>query len=389
MSKVILHQVKTFDAKNGYNFIFSYSGAENINGNILRIYKFSNPETPIIIQKQLNTKMNILSPSTAELYKLINGEKYIATVTVCDENNDEINLTVSDKVIFYCFASPTLSIKPVPEIINASSFIVELQYDYDKTGSYADKLNEYKVLVYSSQNDKNQIELYETKRAYATDLNNLLAYITDLEGGKSYYLKAVGTTIHEVSVESKLIQINIADNTQYLRTAFNAKVDNDTASVYLTSNLINIDGESDGNVDFKNGKIIIEENSTVYFNKNISVYNTTINSNAEYKNNSFMLSVKFADFPIDSDILVLKNSVTTSTITLSAASCKTHYLSGETIRNTNGYLKLTAIDKTGETTIISDPIELNFVNNNDICKVELLVIIQRIHGGYTLKVKIV
>ncbi len=387
ISKVILNEIKTFDANNGYNFTFSYSGMENISENILRIYKNSDTKIPIITQTQSSFKINSLSPETAKIYGLINGEKYAATISVCNENGIEISNSVSDKVIFYCFATPTLSIKQPPELINASSFNAELIYQYDTSGSYTDRLNEYKVMVYPYADDVNQLYLYETKRAYALDLNNLTAFITDLEGGKSYYLKAVGTTKYGVSIESELVRINITDNKQYLRTAFNAKVQNDTASVYLTSNLINIDGKSEGNISFENGKLIIDENSKVYFDTHISVKDTALRADADYKNNSFLFSGKFSHFPIDSDILILKHK--DSIITLRAVSNKIHYITGKTIRDTLGYITLTAVDSIGKNKFMSENLELNFADNNDICMAELLVIIERINGGYNLKVKII
>ena len=237
MSKVILYEIKTFDVNDGYNFTFDYKGADNVDGNILRIYKSYDTKTPIIIQKQNSTKLNSLLKSTANIYGLTNGEKYSATISMTD-GETELKETCSVPVVFYCFDTPLLSFKNTEmfkQPVNSSSFIAELKYDYDKKGSYVDKLNEYKILVYPYADDVNQLELYETKRAYVNDTENIKAYITDLEGGKSYYLKAVGTTVHGVSVESILLKVDIADNTQYLKSAFNAKVQNETASIYLTS----------------------------------------------------------------------------------------------------------------------------------------------------------
>ncbi len=391
MSKVILYEIKTFDVNDGYNFTFDYKGADNVDGNILRIYKSYDTKTPIIIQKQNSTKLNSLLKSTANIYGLTNGEKYSATISMTD-GETELKETCSVPVVFYCFQTPSLSFKNTEmfkQPVNSSSFIAELKYDYDKKGSYVDKLNEYKVLVYPYADDVNQLELYETKRAYVNDTENIKAYITDLDGGKSYYLKAVGTTVHGVSVESILLKVDIADNTQYLKSAFNAKVQNETASIYLTSHLLNIDGKSTGTIYFENGKVIINENSTVYFDKDVSVYNTAVTSYAKCQNNSFLLSIKFSKFPIDSDILILKDKDNKGIITLRAISNKIHSIDNKTIRDTKGYLRLKAVDKISENTIFTENMNLNFADNNDICMVEMLVIIERVNGGYNLKAKIV
>ena len=398
MSKAVLHTIYTFDINNGYNFTFSYQGADSVDGNILRIYKFSDPKTPIITQKQNSTKLNILSKSTAETYKMTNGEKYFATVTMTNGNNELAN-TCSDKVIFYCFTTPTLSFKNTEifeQPIKNSSFIVELKYDYDTSGSYHDELNEYKVVVYPYEDDVNQLQIYETKRAYATDLNNLTAYITDLDTniteGKSYYLKAVGTTKHGVSLESSLLKVDIENTKQYIKTAFNAEVRNNEASIYLSSNLINIDGEKVGDVSFDNGQVIIGESGNVYFKKDISVESVESSVIGQNKGNNFMLSIKFSNFPIDSDILVLKNKKGDSIITLSSVSNKIHSFE-EVIRDPNpngvGILQLTAVDNIGKNIIKSNSLNLNYINNENICKVKLLVIIERIKGAYNLKVKII
>lgn len=398
MSKVTLYEIKTFDINNGYTFTFDYSGTENADGNILRIYKITEPETPMITQKQFSKKSNSLSKATADLYKMTNGEIYLATITMCN-GSEELKLTCSDKQRFFCFTTPALSFKNsdiFSQPIKSSSFIVELDFAYDTTGSYHDELNEYKVVVYPYEDDLNQLQIYETKRAYATDLNNLTAYITDLdtniEKGKSYYLKAVGITKHGVSIESSLLKVDILNTTQYVKTAFNANVQDDDASVYLSSNLINIEGESYGDVSFENGKVIIGENGAVFFKKDISVESVEHSLFDKNKGNNFMLSVRFSNFPIDSDILILKNKKGDSTITLSSVSNKIHSFVG-TIRDPDpqgiGILKLTAKDNISENVIRSRGLNLNYVNDENICKVELLVIIERIQGAYNLKVKII
>ncbi len=397
LSKATLYEIKTFDINNGYTFMFDYIGTENIDGNILRIYKITEPESPIIVQKQFSKKSNTLTKATANLYKMTNGEIYFADITMC-EGNTELTNTRSDKKRFFCFTTPILSFKNTETFsqpIKNSSFIVELNFEYDKTGTYQDELNEYKVIVYPYKDDVNQLQIYETKRAYARDLNNLTAYITDLdsniEKGKSYYLKAIGITKHGVNIESELLRVDILNTSQYVKTAFNADVKDDIAAIYLSSNLINIEGESEGNISFENGKILVGEDGVIYFRKDISVESVEHSVFDKLRGNNFMLSIKFSDFPIDSDILILKDKKENSIITLSSVSNKIHSFFSDTERDPNpngiGILKLTASDKVGENIIRSDPLNLNYITD-DICRVELLVIIERIKGAYNLKVKI-
>ena len=397
MSKVTLHEIKTFDVNNGYTFTFDYSGAEHTDGNILRIYKLTEQENPIITQKQFSEKSNSLSKTTADMYKMTNGNIYLATITMCD-GDKEITGSCSDKQRFFCFTTPTLSFKNAEmfsQPIKSSSFIVELDFTYDKTGSYQDELNEYKVAVYPYADDVNQFQIYETKRAYAADLNNLTAYITDLETniekGKTYYLKAIGTTKHGVSVESELLRVDVLNTTQYVKTAFNANVQDDMSAVCLSSNLINIEGESDGDVYFENGKVIIGENGKVYFKKDISVESVEHSVFNKKKGGNFMLSVRFSNFPIDSDILILKNKNESGIITLSSVSNKIHSFYGterDPAPSGLGILKLTAADNIGKNVIRSEAMSLNYMADN-ICGVELLVIIERIKGAYNLKAKII
>ena len=393
----MLREIKTFDINNSYTFTFDYNGVEHADGNILRIYKLTEPENPIITQKQFSKKSNSLLKTTSDMYKMTNGNIYLATITMCDGDKEIIN-TCSEKQRFFCFTTPALSFKNAEmfsQPVKSSSFVVELDFAYDKTGCYQDELNEYKVMVYPYADDINQLEIYETKRAYATDLNNLTAYITDLETniekGKTYYLKAVGITKHGVNVESELLRVDISNTTQYVKTAFNANVQDDMSAVCLSSNLINIEGESEGNVYFENGKVIISENGKVYFKKDISVESVEHSVFDKKKGNNFMLSVRFSNFPIDSDILILKNKNDNSVITLSSASNKIHSFSG-TERDPDpdgiGILKLTAVDNIGKNVIRSEIMSLNYMED-DICRVELLVIIERVKGAYDLKVKII
>ena len=306
LSKATLYEIKTFDINNGYTFTFDYISTESINGNILRIYKNTDTSEPIITQKQLSKKSNTLSKSTMDTHNMKNGEIYWATITMCTESG-ELKDTCSDKQRFFCFSTPALSFKKetanmFSSPIKNSSFIVELEFIYDTTGTYQDELNEYNVVVYSYEDTINQLQVYETKRAYATDLNNLTAYITDLEEGKSYYLKAMGNTKHGVNIESEMLRVDILDSAQYIKTALNANVRDDTASVYLSSNLINIDGESEGDISFEDGKVIIGENSNVFFKKDISIESVEHSVFKESMCRDFMLSVQFSNFPIDSEI---------------------------------------------------------------------------------------
>lgn len=395
-SKVILNTIYPFDINNGYNFTFSYQGAEEVDGNVLRIYEVGNAKTPIITQFQDGTKLNSLSSVTTKSYKMQNGEKYFATISMANNHNELVN-TCSDPVYFYCFTTPTLSFKNTEifeQPIKSSSFIVELDYQYDKTGTYQDELNEYKVVVYPYADDVNQLSIYETKRAWATDLNNLTAYITDLDvkqnESKSYYLKALGITKFGVSIESPLLKIDIQNDKQYIKTAFNAILQNQSASIYLSSNLIHIEGTAYGEISFENGKVIIPKGSSVKFQKDVDLQSVEKSVFEVGKGNNFMLSLKFSNFPINSDILILNDATSKNRISLSTQSNKIYSLdNSDYIEDGTGFLILTAKNNDFSNVLRTNSLELNYRNAQKLCNVELLVIIKRTNGVFDMQTKII
>lgn len=319
--KPILHIVNAFDPRQPYTFTFSYVGNKVVK-NTLIIRKLSDNDS--VSPAYSNTIESNLLQHTIPASQLQHGQQYRAKIRI--EDSVGIISTYSDEVTFVCFNTPTLSFNNIQQntIIKQSSYIFELKYNYTTSASdvVSDTLMEYQVYAYSNQNCTN--ELLKSNVQYTNGIiDNLSAYLQNLEKNNTYYIKAYGTTKYGMSVESEVISVSIEYDVPYIYSVLNAQILTNDASVLLTSNIVLNEGTTnDPNVSYitdlgdeytddtgtENGWVVIDKDNQGY---------TVVYENNYEVQKDYILQLRCQDIPLSTNFLTLKClDGTTTTLSL-------------------------------------------------------------------------
>lgn len=190
---IVLYQVNAFDA--GENFIFSFSNSGNqafknkllVKDNTTNITAYESIETTFQLKHTLAGG------------ELSNGNTYNAVVYTYDSENTIS--TVSNTIIFKTFTTPTWSfINLITDQVVQNSFI-QVEMTYAQTEG--ELLNSYQVELYSSL----QTLLYKTNILYDTE--DIKATISNLADNTQYYMRAIGTTLNGMSLDTGLIPFSV------------------------------------------------------------------------------------------------------------------------------------------------------------------------------------
>ena len=232
-----------------------------------------------------NTSNAVVWEDTVESYQLqhtipantlTNGVNYNYYINTYDAQGNVSNN--SNVISFWCLDAPSVAITNIPAsgIIEYSNFNFIVQY----VQSQGELLNEIRLYLY----DSNHILLQSSEvltSSYVPPLN--LAYtFSNFENNKQYYLKVVGSTINNTEFESE--EYHFKCQYEYNDVFFSIGLENDCnhGCVNITSNLIVIDGSTDGDISYiDNSSVNIDNGSAVIWDKGFGFQNNIrIDSNA-------------------------------------------------------------------------------------------------------------
>ena len=224
-----------------------------------------------------NTSNAVVWEDTVESYQLqhtipantlTNGVNYNYYINTYDAQGNVSNN--SNVISFWCLDAPSVAITNIPAsgIIEYSNFNFIVQY----VQSQGELLNEIRLYLY----DSNHILLQSSEvltSSYVPPLN--LAYtFSNFENNKQYYLKVVGSTINNTEFESE--EYHFKCQYEYNDVFFNIGLENDCnhGCVNITSNLIVIDGSTDGDISYiDNSSVNIDNGSAVIWDKGFGFQN--------------------------------------------------------------------------------------------------------------------
>lgn len=214
------------DATEDFKITYKWSGNNpQQTGNEIIIY---DNESNDIVYNVTNTNF-YKQECTIPAKTLANGKLYRVSISViCSEG---ISLA-SEPMLFYCYTAPVLSFNNlIPnQIIENDSFQAELLYHQPE----GEELENFYIGLYAS----NQNEVYRSSVRY--DTTNLSLTVPGLENNTQYFLKAFGTTITGMGIETDLIPINV----RYLEPTLYSliELDNNCQGGYTTikSNIVSL-----------------------------------------------------------------------------------------------------------------------------------------------------
>jgi len=228
MALPILKSTVAFDATADHTFNFTWSGSQSY-GSILKIY---NNSTNALVYTSTVTSFKL--ENTVPASSLTNGTVYNAQIASVDSAGTASSY--SSKIVFYCYTTPTFSFTSVvdSQTVNSSSLSCDLTYAQTE----GELLNSYKVTLY----DISKTQLSTSGLLYDTDSPTYK--ITGLSDNTQYYIRAEGTTLRGMSMDTGYILISV----DYVTPSTYATVQLENVplqgSVQVTCNIKTIDGTS-------------------------------------------------------------------------------------------------------------------------------------------------
>ena len=199
MAKPMIRGVTAFDASIGYSADIIYSGTVISN----KVFVYESDTNKCVINGFVSSgRSYVINPGL-----LVNGKMYYIGVTITDEYNKESEL--SDYVFFSCYAVPTFEFVNVQDGKLVTVPFLEAKLIYSQ--AQGRQLLSYHFLLYEINTNDNNIEteklLFTSNEYY--DLTLSCTY-RGLESGKYYSIRAVGSTVDNMVIDTGSIRVRVS-----------------------------------------------------------------------------------------------------------------------------------------------------------------------------------
>ena len=233
----IINPIAPFDSAIGTTINFTWSGNQIFK---VRCKVKQNASGETVYDEIVSSmKKSYTIPANSGL---VNGEYYVATITVFDsEDNESDEQEIGTP--FYCYSTPNFVLSVTDDtVIKASEYEFSLSYSQAEN----EALNSYEITLCSYQ--KNVLQT--TNVLY--DTSSMTAFFTGLENATDYYVRATGTTLHGMELDTGYIHIVVAYKKRHIMSVIEANNLPKVGGVEIRSNIVSIEGWSDKPVDYTN-----------------------------------------------------------------------------------------------------------------------------------------
>lgn len=293
----IIHDIEPFDSANGTTIYFTWNGNQ--------IYQvkctIKNNETGnVVYTNTIDTmKQQYDIPANSGL---VNGIYYIAYITVFDVDGNESS--VQDiGTPFYCFSSPIfeLSIKE-NDVIKTSAYQVSLSY----LQSENEILDSYEVILYSY----GKTQLQSSGVVYNTE--DLKYIISSLENASQYYIRAKGTTIHGMQLDTGYILFSVSYVKAQIFTRLELNNRSEIGAIELKSNITSTEAIPEKEVIYIDGKKVDLRDNSITFDVGFEVHGDFTQIFKFDKSNINEVIISFTGEEIKGDIYYREGSYSDS-----------------------------------------------------------------------------
>lgn len=246
----IIHDIEPFDSAKGSTIYFTW------NGNQIHQVKctIKNNETGNIVYTDTVASMRQQYDIPADS-GLINGTYYIAYITVFDIDENESSIQ-DIGTPFYCFSTPTFNLSiNENDVIKASAYQVNISY----LQSEDEILDSYEIILYSY----GKTQLQSSGTIYNTDTSTYT--ISSLENANQYYIRAIGTTLHGMELDTGYILFSVSYVQAQLFTTLELNNREEIGAIEIKSNIVSTEATSEKEVEYINGtKADLRDNSITF-----------------------------------------------------------------------------------------------------------------------------
>lgn len=251
MSKPVINRISPFDASNEYVVSMSFSGNMPYSNRVI-VY---DAITLSIVYDSTTTNSKFSINHTIPSNTLINGKKYAIQGQVFDSNGTPS--LISDKVYFYCLATPSFYFKSINDgiVFNTASIYAELVYEQ----SDLEEIYEYRFYLY----DDTKKLLLESESLYSKD-NMTYAY-RGLDDDRFYYIQAKGITVNGIQMDTGYVKIfvNYENPKDYKLISAECNDYNGVVTCQTNFVVINPSGTTTG-YEYENGWMNLTDKTLVY-----------------------------------------------------------------------------------------------------------------------------
>lgn len=256
MARPILNKIQPFDANKDYEISISWTGNRAYAN---RIIIRDNDSNSVLFDDTVST---FALKHKIPAYTLTNGKSWIIEAQVYDEEN--IASALSEKVLFYTFATPDFYFENIPEgskITNAS-FAASVHY-YSQDW---ENISSYNFYLY----DATKKELFESN-VYNDDTNISYTY-RGLDNNTVYYFRCVGVTVHGMELDTGYVEVNVYyENPNTYARIYTTALPNQ-GCIQVASNLIIIQYNGTDEFEYQDGMIDLRD-KTLYYDDGFLIEN--------------------------------------------------------------------------------------------------------------------
>lgn len=239
------------DGAKDFKISMSYAGTLPYSNRII-IYDAT---TLAVLYDSTTKNLNYSIEQTVPANTLTNGKKYAVQGQVFDINGNASAL--SDKMYFWCLATPSFYFDGISDgdIFDTASIYANLVYDQ----SDWEDIGEYRFYLY----DETKQELIQSEAFFGIDY--LTYAYRGLSDDKFYYIRATGTTVNGIEMDTGYIKIFVNyENPEDYKLIY-AECNNKNSIVTYQTNFVVINpSDTTTEYEYENGWINLIDKTLVY-----------------------------------------------------------------------------------------------------------------------------
>jgi len=265
-SPVLLNK-KPFDAEYDHMLQFTYSGSQIFASRLIAKDNATNE----VVYDQKVSSMN--TTYTIPAGTLTNGKTYNFQLSVFDHEDTESSL--SSPIMLLCLKTPVFTFANVTPFMIVKNSYLDVTIIYEQENG--ELLNEYYIMLYAAN---------KTSLVYTSDIqyaDNLTVKIPELMDDTVYYIRATGSTVNGMEMDTGQIEFSCDYLKPDLFLHFRADNVPEEGSVKLSSNFVLVEGKTDSaSLQFENGeKVNLLNGDKVWFDDGYVADNFTLNAIVE------------------------------------------------------------------------------------------------------------
>lgn len=253
MAKPILTKIPAFDPKYEQVFYFTWSGNQSYQNTL----KITDTATNAIVYEKNIVSRKLEHPLPAKTLTV--GKTYAAQIKVTDGNNS--TSAYSDIAVFNTYDTPTFGLNVAnKQRVSASSVDLLVNY-YQPQG---EMLKEFKFYLY----DATPTIIEESDYMY--DISEKCTFKA-LENNMAYYVRAAGTTVHGMEVDTGRVLINVEYLTPDTYSVFYIECIHNKGYMRYNTNFVIIDYNGNESFGYVDGGKINLIGKTLYYDAGFAI----------------------------------------------------------------------------------------------------------------------